>query len=467
MSKVIVVCLITLLLTGCGKVGPDYKRSDLKTDAKFEGVPAQGHAEAIRIDWWANFEDAQLDSLIKKATEDSYDLKILFGRIKAAGAMVDQSESALYPSVNFDSNATFTKSAQDGRSKSYEANAALSWELDLWGKNRRTVEAAEADQQAVKADYRAGYLRLTSDTALAYFAIRQYDSLERIANNFISNNTVILRIYEQQYKEGIVGIEEVYRQRALINELRSEALETQRGRAVQEHKLAALTGQPPGDMKIQALGQHKLMRPLTIPTGLPSALLDRRPDILAAEYRLVKATHQIGIAEAARLPSIGLSARGGFASSSLATLLTGGIASFMPTIRLPIFDAGKSKAEVERARHEVEVAKNEWAKTANDAFAEVADSLTNLANRKKQQEVLLARVADMQKIQNQMKNRLELGLISQLELIDTEQTLYTAKKTLVQMNTMLLSDTVLLYKALGGGWSTHQADSGSPGKKSS
>jgi len=237
-----------------------------------------------------------------------------------------------------------------------------------------------------------------------------------------------------------------------VNELRQEELEVKRGRAIQEHKVAALLGRPPGKIKVSNDKNFQAVRPIEVPVGLPSALLNRRPDILAAEYRLLKASQQIGIAEAARLPSISLTASGGLMSSTLTALLSGGMLSFVPRISVPIFDAGKRKAEVERVKYEFEIAKNEWAKVANTAFQEVADSLTNLNSRKKQLVVLQARVDDLKKIQSQIKSRLELGLVSQLELIDVEETLYTAEKAKQKIDTQLYSDTILLYKALGGGW---------------
>ncbi len=271
--------------------------------------------------------------------------------------MIDQSEADLYPSLGFDTGARFADSKASGDQQSYNASANLSWELDLWGKKRRAVEATKAEQEAIKADYRAGYLTLVSDVAQSYFVIRQYDAGGRLAARYLKNNEVILSIYQQQFNEGIVSEEKVFRQRAQVNELRQEELEVKRGRAIQEHKVAALLGRPPGKIKVSNDKNFQAVRPIEVPVGLPSALLNRRPDILAAEYRLLKASQQIGIAEAARLPSISLTASGGLMSSTLTALLSGGMLSFVPRISVPIFDAGKRKAEVERVKYEFEIAK--------------------------------------------------------------------------------------------------------------
>ena len=441
------------VLFGCTKVGPDYKKQAIETDAGFEETtPEQlDPSRVIRLDWWKNFEDPLLDTYIANAISGSYDLKILMGRINAAGALIDQSEASLFPSLNLDVGGRFEDSAASGSSESYRAAGQLNWELDLWGKNRRRIDAAEAEQKALKADYRAGYLKLVSDIAVAYFNIRQYDALVAIAGSYINYQTLIETIYKQQLREGLIDTGTLLRQQAILKATKQDSLEMKRGRAIQEHKLAALTGRPPGKVKVNP-SDTSAIRPLDVPVGLPSSLLQRRPDIIAAEYRLVKATQAVGVAQAARLPSISLSAEGGLTSTTLANLLSGGFLAFLPKISLPIFDGGKLKAEVKKAEHEVEIAKNQWAKTANQAFQEVADSLTNLANRKEQLTLLQSQVDDLKNVRGQLEAKFKMGLVSQLQLNDTIETLYEAEKNRAKMDTLLMNDTVLLYKALGGGW---------------
>ena len=448
------ICITLALLCNCTKVGPDYKRETLAPDAQFEEATDNqlDPSKVIRLDWWKNFEDPTLDQYVTGAIEGSYDLKILVGRINAAGAIIDQSEASLYPSLNLNVGGQYNESAENGSDKSFRSSGQLNWELDLWGKNRRQIDAAKAEQKAVKADYRAGYLKLVSDVATAYFNIRQYDTLIGISQDYIGYLDLIQTIYKQQLAEGLTDKGTLYRHQAILKTTQQDSLEMLRGRTIQEHKLAALLGQPPNKIKVSSDKKKQAIRPIDVPVGLPSTLLQRRPDILAAEYRLYKATQAVGVAEAARLPSISLSAEGGLTSNTLASLLSGGFYSFLPKITLPIFDGGNLKAEVKKAEYRVEIAKNEWAKTANQAFQEVADSLTNLANRKEQLALLQSQVSDLTKVKQQLKSRLELGLVSQLELNDVTETLYEAEKNKAKMGTTLMSDTVLLYKALGGGW---------------
>lgn len=443
------------LLCGCFQVGPTYQKSTIDTDKQFENPVTSSTpldpAQVIQIDWWKNFKDKTLNDYVNSAIQDSYDLKILLTRINAAGAMIDQSEASLYPSLDFNASGNFGSTADQGSTTSYRTGGELNWEFDLWGKNSKKVAATTAEQKAVKADYRAGYLKLVSDVGVAYFTIRQYDSLMAIADEYISYQKLLENIYRQQVQEGLINNSTLLRHRALLKTTRQDHLEMQRGREIQEHKLAALLGKPSGKVKVRK-SHKKAIRPVNIPVGLPSSLLERRPDILAAEYRLVKATHKVGIAEAARLPSISLSGEGGLTSTALASLLSGGFYALIPKITLPIFDGGKRKAEVKQAEYEMDIAKNQWAKTANEAFQEVADSLTNIANRKDQLSLLKSQVSDLAIIKKQLKNKLELGLVSQLELNDVTQSLYDAEKNVVKMETKLMSDTIFLYKALGGGW---------------
>lgn len=453
----LIVCLF--ILTGCFKVGPTYQsstqRGSIETDDAFENTSSSQQkldpAEVIQVDWWTNFKDKNLNRYVKNAIQGNYGLRILLTRINSAGAIIDQSEADLYPTLDIGTSGSFGDNAETGSSTSYRAGGDLNWELDLWGKKSRKVAASKAEQKAVKADYRAGYLKLVSDVGVAYFTIRQYDTLIDVATDYLTYQQLIENIYKQQVKEGIINTSTLLRHQALVKTTKQDRLEMKRGREIQEHKLAALLGKPPGKVKVTK-AKNKAVRPVKIPVGLPSSLLERRPDILAAEYRLAKATEKVGIAEAARFPSISLSAEGGLTSAALSTLLSGGFYALIPKISLPIFDGGKRKAEVKQAEYNLDMAKNLWAKTANEAFQEVADSLTNIANRKEQLALLQSQVVDLTTVKNQLKNKLELGLVSQLELNDVIQSLYDAKKNAVKMETSLMSDTIFLYKALGGGW---------------
>ncbi|MDA3833789.1 MAG: efflux transporter outer membrane subunit [Spirochaetales bacterium] len=447
---------VVLVMVASCSVGPDYKRPDsmdqatpVWEDAKQEQLDP---AKVVQFDWWQTFNDPKLKELIVEAVSDSFDLKILFGRIRAAGAMVDSKQSDLFPKADATSSATFSQKDGEGDSQFIESGVGITLELDFWGKARKGVKASKAEHKALEAEYRAGYLKLVSDVAVCYFTILQYDRQLVTSNNFLANHQIILAIYEAQYKAGIVGKDKVLREKASLAEIKQDGLEITRSRKIQEHKIATLLGKPTGLIRVDQSHAATRATLVDVPVGLPSDLLQRRPDLVAYEYRLLRATQEIGIAEAARFPSISLTAKGGLASAALNSLLSGGVISIMPQLNLPLFDGGSRKAEVKRKVAEADVAKYKYAKAINVAFQEVSDSLTNIASRKEQRTVLAERVLNLEEVQGQIQRKLELGLISQLEILDVELNLYTAKKDLDKLDTNLLSDTIALYKALGGGW---------------
>ena len=196
--------------------------------------------------------------------------------------------------------------------------------------------------------------------------------------------------------------------------------------------------------------------------GLPSDLLNRRPDIIAAEYRILEATNRVGEAEAARLPSISLTSNGGYASNALNNLLSQWTLGIAPKIDLPIFDSGRRKARVEASQARTETAVNTYLKTAMTAFEEVENSLVNLASRKRQKIVLQEKTNSLSQVRSQILQKLEMGLISQLEILDLEEELFQSEKSLLLIDRQLLDDTVILYKALGGGWPPETVNNMSP-----
>jgi len=226
----------------------------------------------------------------------------------------------------------------------------------------------------------------------------------------------------------------------------------ERSRKIIEHGIATLLGQPAGELKIPETLSQSALQTVEVPVGLPSDLLSRRPDIIAAEYRVLQAYHQVGSAKAARLPSISLTAKaeaggGGLVSAALSNLLRTWSLGIMPNISLPIFDGGAGKAKVAVSEAEAKILENTYRKTVMEAFKEVEDALVNLDSRTKQKELLKDRIEDLKKVRKQTQKKLEMGLTSQLEVIDVER-----EKAMMDMHRSLLDDNVTLFKALGGGW---------------
>jgi NodT family efflux transporter outer membrane factor (OMF) lipoprotein len=339
-----------------------------------------------------------------------------------------------------------------GRSstESYEVGARLGWELDIWGKLRQGKAAAEAEVQASGADWRAAYLALVAEVAGQYLRLRQIDELLGLYARSIASSERVRAIYQNRAEERMVSSEVPLRQRAETERLRREEEDLQRERRTVENGLAALLGLPAGDLAVGAEPLTGLAVP-EVPAGLPASLLERRPDILAAEYRVLAAYELAGQARLDRLPSISLTGSGGTASATLGSLLSEWLVGLGPTITIPVFDpARKAQGKVREA--EVRIASDQYRSTVVRAFQETENALVNRASRLQQREIARGAVADLRRVQQTSEDKFREGLVSQLEMLETERGLIQAEQTALEQHYRLLNDTVTLYKALGGGW---------------
>lgn len=456
--KVVLFLLLIITLMAC-RVGPDYKRPDLQGKNTWSNRSEDriSPSEIIQIDWWTNFKDPYLDKLVKAAISGNFDLKILLGRIQEAGATIKESKAALLPSAELTTTADFARTVPGGTSspqdiQNFSVRAGVSWELDIWGKNKSGYLASKASYSASQADYRAGYLKLVSELAKTYFRIREVDEISEITENFYKDSQKILTIYQNQYLEGIISEWKVFRQEAEVKGLTQQILELRRMRKIYENRIATLLGKTAGNYTISEERLRANLQPVEVPAGLPSELLSRRPDIVAAEYRLLEATYQLGEAEAARLPSISLTGSTGIASTALSALLNQWALGIAPQMILPIFDGGRRKAVADASKARVQIAENEYRRTVMNAFEEVENALINLNNRSMQKKVLEEKVKSLMNVRSQTIAQFQSGLISQLESLDIENELLVSKNSLIKIHRLLLDDTVNLYKSLGGGW---------------
>jgi outer membrane protein, multidrug efflux system len=450
-----------IALVSCANLaGPDYERPDTPTKKTWSQVPESqvSATETIRPDWWTGFGDPYLNDLIQKAISGSFDLKILAARIDVAGVAVGAERVQTLPKVSGTSSSEFgtltSESQKQGGSdvtKQYNSSTSVSWEIDLWGKIRKGFQSKRAEYRASEADWRAGYLTLVSDVATKYFEIRQLDEQieqQRITMEF---NNQLLSIYSAQYKEGLVAESELLSQQAEIDALTKDMLDLQRQRQVAELNLATLLGIPAGDLKVPVAPLMDSVQSLDVPAGLPSDLLARRPDIVAAEYKVLAAHELVGQARLAKLPSISLTGSAGSASNALSEILKTWTFGLGPSITTPIFDPSVD-ANLKTDKASAKVAEEEYRRTVVKAFEEVETALTNLASRKRQKKLLEEQIRNLTVVRDVRYALLQEGLVSQLEVFDTDRTLLSAQQTLLQTHQQILSDTVTLYKAVGGGW---------------
>jgi len=443
-----------LMAAACGNLaGPDYERPDApaKTTWSDNEAITVSAADTIRPDWWKNFNDPYLDQLIDQAIEGNYDLKILAARTGVAEAAIGQANAARLPTVDASLASRIRGGAGDGINESYSQAVGVGWEIDIWGKLKKGVQAQEADFKATEADWRAGYLTLASDLSNTYFRIRQFDEQIDRQRLALKRNEQMTRIYSSLHAEGVVPKTQLLRQQAEVNGLRNDLLELQRLRDLSENALATLLGTPAGELQIPPGHLSDEVHVMAVPGGLPSELLTRRPDIVAAEYRVLQAHELVGQARLAKLPSISLTAGSGTTSDSLSGLLKGWTFGLSPTIDFPIFDPSVN-ARLKVSEASTKVAEQEYRRTVIRAFEEVENALVNLDSRKGQRREIMAQREKLRIIADQVEMQLKEGMVSQLEVLESERSVLAAEQELLANQQLILGDTVELYKALGGGW---------------
>lgn len=474
--KAAYVCVLILVTTSCVKMS-EYN-SSLFEEAFREKKTWKAESEAVspaqivQPDWWTQFGDPYLNRLIQEAVSESFDLKIALRRIQEAELNIKDAESKFMPTINSSGSASFSRYTQqipdvsDIRnltdtktllerlnSRYFNTGMNISWELDLWGKKKREYLVSTAGYEESKALYRAEYLKVVSEVAQSYFELRQKDKEIEIAEKLYEDNLRRLTIYENQYAEGIIPEWNVLRQKAESENARKELSDLEQSRKSVENRIAAYLGKPAGELSIPKSENQEFMQVVRVPTGLPADLLSRRPDIIAAKYRVIKSHHQSEGSELAWLPTVSLTGNGGVASSALSALLRQWTLGFAPSISFPVFDGGTSKNRAAVSRLQLATAEDEYRKTVMKAFEEIENTLITLHGQTRQKEILEEKLLAMKQIQAQTRAKFGKGLISRLEVSDIDRELHSTEKALLTARRSLSDNTVTLFKALGGGWS--------------
>jgi NodT family efflux transporter outer membrane factor (OMF) lipoprotein len=446
--------LCAVLLCGCADVRlADYKRPDAPVKSSWSRQPESTLSATGTIvpQWWTQFGDPYLDSLVTSAVAGNFDLKILAARIEVANAQIGEARAGALPTVDVGAGASLEKSTGQKFSKQFNLGTQVSWDLDIWGRVNKGVQAQTAEFHATEADWRAGYLQIVSSVSTTYFQILQLDEQIEQQQRALTKNKQILRIYEGMRDNGLLPATQVLRQRAEINRLTKDLLELNRFRQVAENALATLLGVPAGDFKVAAGRLQDRVRIPVVPAGLPLELLARRPDIVAAEFRVLESHDLMGQAKLARLPSVSLTGRGGSASFALGDLLKSFTFGLLPSINIPALNPG-IKAHAKTTEKQVTVAEQDYRRTVVAAFEEVENALVNLDAHRQQRVELQMQVDQLKLVSDQTAVQLEVGVVSQLDVFETERSLLAAQLALLASHQQVLSDTVTLYKALGGGW---------------
>jgi multidrug efflux system outer membrane protein len=452
--------LVAALALGACTVGPDYKRPSYPTPAAFRGqLPTAAEGSIGDLVWWRVFADETLQELIRVALRENYDVRVAATRILDARAQVTITRSFQFPELTHRASAGYTRiegerdilQPQDQFTPS--AGFDLSFELDFWGRFRRATEAARADLLASEEARRFVISTLVTDLATEYFRLRSSDSELEVSRRTLAARENSLRLVTQREQGGVASLIDVRQAEILVSQAAESVVDTQRQIEQTENTIGVLLGRNPDAVP----RGRPLMQQITlpaVPTGVPSALFERRPDIRQAEARLASATARIGVATADFYPRVFLSgvAAGGSLLIDGRSIGPQGLFSIGPQISLPIFNAGRTQAGVDSAEARTAEALAQYQQTIVQAFREVADALVEHRKRREfrvQQEALVAAAADTARLAD---IRYKGGVSSYLEVLDSERQLFDAELGLVRSNRDELLAVVRLYRALGGGW---------------
>jgi len=455
---------LTLCLGAC-TVGPDYRRPAVPTPATFRGEP-EGDSQLSLGDlaWWRLFEDETLQQLMQEAIRENYDLRIAGARILQARAQVTISRSFQFPELNNSGSAIYTN-IQGERSFIQPQNQFapiasldLSFEIDFWGRFRRSTEAARADLLASVDSRRFVLSTLVTDVATAYFNLRSLDDELEVSRRTLVARQENLRLVKMREAGGVAGMIDVRQAEILVAQAGEAVVDTERQIEQTENALSVLIGHPPEAMPRGRSLLQQITLP-AVPTGVPSALFERRPDIRQAEDQLAAATARIGVAKSDFYPRVFLTgaAAGGALHIDGSWIGPQGLFSIGPSIHIPIFNMGRTQAGVDSAEAQALAAVEQYRATIIQAFREVADALVEHRKRREfrtQQEALALAAGDAARLSN---IRYKGGVTSYLEVLDSERQFFDAELGLVRSNRDELLAIVRLYKALGGGWQEEQA----------
>lgn len=457
-------------LAGC-TVGPDYQRPAVATPATFRPAASDtrdfsGATSLASLDWWQVMPDPQLQAYIAEALTNSWDIQIAAARVLQAEAAARVTRSQFFPTVGAGADWTTTRASENGPSgippgvdpqKEYGSvyGSMAAYEVDLWGRLRRANEAARAQLLATEAAQQTVRQTLVAQVATAYLTLLELDHELEIAQRTYAVRTDSLALTTAREEGGVASMQDVHQAQILVASAEASIAETHRRIEQQENELNLLLGRNPGSPPRGAafLGQNL---EVTVPPGLPSDLLERRPDLRIAEHQLVAANADIGQARAAFFPKVTLTGFYGFQSVALSDLFTGGSQTwqFGPAVSMPLFTGGALRGNLKLAQARFDEAVAQYRKTVQNAFREVSDSLIAYQRtrefRARQEENTQANrsAAELANV------RYEGGVTSYLEVLYNEQELFTAELNLARARLNELLSVVSLYRALGGGWQT-------------
>ena len=454
---------LVILLTGCA-VGPKYQRPAVESPSAWKEFPIewkQSTPAAVpeQEAWWEIFGDPALNDLESQALSANLDLKMALARLDQAKAVARVSAAELLPTLDFSGSYSHfqrTLSSFGGtgfiKNDTYSIPFDLSYEVDLWGRVRRSFEASRAEAEATADAYYAARLSIGAEVASDYFLLRQLDKELKILNETVELRKEGLDIVSRRVDAGLASELDAVRARAEMATAEAEIADVERRRAEFEHALAVLCAQVPADFTVRKSAADAALP--YVPAGVPSQLLERRPDVAESERLVAAANARIGVAQAAFFPVLRLTGSAGYEAAEFDMLFksTSEVWALGPSVSVPLFAGGRNRANLKasKAAHEESVAR--YRKTVLTAFQEVENALVNLRRRAEQHEAQSRALDAVRQAASLSNARYEEGMISYLEVVDAERSRLEAERLEAQIRSQQMVSTVLLIKSLGGSW---------------
>ncbi|MCO8161929.1 efflux transporter outer membrane subunit [Pseudomonas sp. LJDD11] len=459
-------CLCALLLSGCA-VGPDYQVPQVIATAQFKA--ADGWRQAAPSDalargaWWEIYQDPQLNQLVERLNASNQTVAQYEAQYRQAQALVRSSRASLFPTLNLTtgknrsaqgtgSSSSSLSNNSSGIRDTYNAQLGVSWEADVWGKLRRGLEAGEANAEASEADLAAMRLSQQSELVQNYLQLRVIDEQKRLLEATVQAYQRSLKLTENQYRAGVSGPDAVAQARTQLKSTEADLIDLVWQRAQFENAIAVLMGMAPAEFNLAATDD---IPPLpAIPVGVPSTLLERRPDIAAAERSVMAANANIGVAKAAYFPDLTLSLSGGYSSSSFSNWISlpNRFWSVGPQLALTLFDAGKRSAEVDRVEAVYDQTVAQYRQTVLTGFQEVENYMVQLKVYEQEAGVRDEALAAARESLRLTDNQYKAGLIGYLDVVNVQATALSNERSVLNVLQSRLVASVQLIAALGGGW---------------
>jgi len=456
LSRMALVCLMALELAACSTT-PAYVKPEVSVPAAFKEAsngPSAVATSPVGDAWWKVFADPELDRLQDVLLANNHNLKSSLAQYQAAWATLGASKAALSPTLGLSAGASRSVNAGGAPVSQESLSASASWELDLWGRLAGAVDVSQARLQASQDDLAAARLSLQGGLTQTYFSLRTADAQINVIEKALASYQRALELTKNRYNSGVTSAADVAQAQSQLKSTQAQAIEARINRAQLEHAVAVLTGQAPAAFSLPAL--LVLPKAPEVPGFLPSTLLERRPDIAAAERRVAAAFAQQGVARAAFFPSLTLSANAGYKSSAMADLISAPnlFWTLGPSLALSLIDGGARRAAQEQASANTDQAIAIYRQTVLVALQEVEDNLMISQRLDEERQVLTESLAAAHKALTVVSNQYQVGTVSFLNVLTAQTTALSVERSLLDVQYRKLVASAQLLKNLGGRWET-------------